>query len=141
MIIELDDKIDIKETDLYNVYPKAFLLLLRDNTRFRLFKESHTSMSREEQSKHIFDPENLIIWATDDYTNLGEGYSFQDPITVDKIIGKNGMIIRPRCEKPIEEQTRRCKDKAEVFTPSWVCNKQNNLIDEAWFGTKDVFKQ
>lgn len=28
---------------------------------------------------------------------------------------------------------------AEVFTPSWVCNAQNNLIDEAWFGRKDVF--
>lgn len=28
---------------------------------------------------------------------------------------------------------------AEVFTPSWVCNKQNNLVDEAWFGRKDVF--
>ena len=28
---------------------------------------------------------------------------------------------------------------AEVFTPSWICNTQNNLIDEAWFGRKDVF--
>ena len=28
---------------------------------------------------------------------------------------------------------------AEVFTPSWVCNAQNNLVDEAWFGRKDVF--
>ena len=28
---------------------------------------------------------------------------------------------------------------AEVFTPSWVCNAQNNLVDEAWFGCKDVF--
>lgn len=28
---------------------------------------------------------------------------------------------------------------AEVFTPSWICNQQNNLIDEAWFGRKDVF--
>jgi len=22
----------------------------------------------------------------------------------------------------------------EVFTPVWICNKQNNLIDAAWFG-------
>lgn len=28
---------------------------------------------------------------------------------------------------------------AEVFTPSWICNTQNNLIDEAWFGRKNVF--
>ena len=25
----------------------------------------------------------------------------------------------------------------EVFTPSWICNEQNNLVDEAWFGRKD----
>lgn len=28
---------------------------------------------------------------------------------------------------------------AEVFTPSWVCNSQNNLIDTAWFGKENVF--
>jgi hypothetical protein len=38
-------------------------------------------------------------------------------------------------------QADRTKDKAEVFTPSWVCNAQNNLIDEAWFGRKDVFNR
>lgn len=28
------------------------------------------------------------------------------------------------------------RDKAEVFTPSWVCNAQNNLVDNQWFGKK-----
>lgn len=28
---------------------------------------------------------------------------------------------------------------AEVFTPSWICNKQNNLVDNAWFGHENVF--
>ena len=28
---------------------------------------------------------------------------------------------------------------AEVFTPLWICNAQNNLIDDAWFGRKNVF--
>lgn len=28
---------------------------------------------------------------------------------------------------------------AEVFTPSWVCNKQNNLVDEKWFGYANPF--
>jgi hypothetical protein len=37
------------------------------------------------------------------------------------------------------EQTDRAKDMAEVFTPSWVCNAQNNLVDEAWFGRSNVF--
>ena len=31
------------------------------------------------------------------------------------------------------------RDKAEVFTPSWVCNCQNNLIDTEWFGRSEVF--
>ncbi len=33
----------------------------------------------------------------------------------------------------------RVKDKAEVFTPSWICNRQNNLIDNAWFEKENVF--
>jgi hypothetical protein len=28
---------------------------------------------------------------------------------------------------------------AEVFTPSWICNAQNNLIDNVWFGYNNVF--
>ena len=28
---------------------------------------------------------------------------------------------------------------AEVFTPSWLCNKQSNLVDNAWFGREGVF--
>jgi hypothetical protein len=30
---------------------------------------------------------------------------------------------------------------AEVFTPSWVCNEQNNAIDNAWFQSKDIFNK
>lgn len=77
-----------------------------------------------------------IYWATDSYAKTyGEGYGFYDPITFDKITGDGkDDVIRPRALKSREEQTRRAKDKAEVFTPSWICNAQNNLIDEAWFG-------
>lgn len=28
-----------------------------------------------------------------------------------------------------------------MFTPSWICNKQNNLVDNAWFGTDFVFNE
>lgn len=80
-----------------------------------------------------------IFWATDDYAYLGEAYSYHAPITIPCITGDNGLIIQPRVLKTREEQTNRTKDKAEVFTPSWVCNAQNNLIDEVWFGRKDVF--
>lgn len=48
-------------------------------------------------------------------------------------------IVSPplRAVKSKEEQTQRAKDKAEVFTPAWICNAQNNLIDEAWFSRKE----
>ena len=26
-----------------------------------------------------------------------------------------------------------------MFTPSWICNAQNNLVDEHWFGRPNVF--
>lgn len=82
-----------------------------------------------------------IYWATDSYAELnnGVGYTFFDPITIEKITGDNEGVIRPRAVKSREEQAQRIKDKAEVFTPSWICNAQNNLVDEAWFGRKDVF--
>jgi hypothetical protein len=80
-----------------------------------------------------------ILWMTDNYKQYGIGYGEFCEITP-KLILRDGMsIIKPRNEKSAEEQTMRVRDKAEVFTPSWVCNVQNNLVDEAWFGRKDVF--
>ncbi|MBQ1653832.1 MAG: hypothetical protein II060_08595, partial [Bacteroidales bacterium] len=81
-----------------------------------------------------------IIWATDMYVEkYGESYSFDKEIKIEQITGKYGEVIKPRSVKSKEEQDFRVKDKAEVFTPSWICNAQNNLIDEAWFGRKNVF--
>lgn len=82
-----------------------------------------------------------ICWATNHYIYLGSAYYPQEPITKDLVTGFNANIVRPRVAKATEEQAKRTKDKAEVFTPSWVCNEQNNLIDEAWFGRKDVFNK
>jgi hypothetical protein len=45
----------------------------------------------------------------------------------------------PRVQKDKEMQQSRVRDMAEVFTPSWICNAQNNLIDSAWFGRENVF--
>ena len=97
--------VDIKEIELFEAYPEAFKRLLRDHSRFARFKSLHSAYDEKQLSEHVDDPENLIIWATDDYIAKGDGYSFSDPISVEKIIGDNGMLIRPRCEKPIEEQT------------------------------------
>lgn len=80
-----------------------------------------------------------IFWATHDYEALGSDYAYHSPIMPHLVTGDRGMVVRPRVQKNRELQTDRAKDMAEVFTPSWVCNKQNNLIDSAWFGRDNVF--
>ena len=77
-----------------------------------------------------------IFWATHDYEALGKEYDYHSQILPKLITGENEMVVRPRVLKSKEEQTDRAKDMAEVFTPSWVCNAQNNLVDEAWFADK-----
>ena len=108
--------IDIREDDLRDISPDVLETLLRDHTTG-----------------------NNIFWATHDYEALGSAYDYHSQILPELITGENGMVIRPRVLKSKAEQTDRAKDMAEVFTPSWVCNAQNNLVDEAWFGRKDVF--
>ena len=80
-----------------------------------------------------------IIWATNDYLKLGESYKAENEISIPSINGSKEKFIRPRITKSYEKQNNRTREKAEVFTPSWICNAQNNLIDERWFGRKDVF--
>lgn len=72
---------------------------------------------------------------------MTEGYRYDDEIKPENITGQFRRIVMPRVLKDKQAQIDRTKDKAEVFTPSWVCNAQNNLIDEAWFGRKDVFNK
>ena len=78
-----------------------------------------------------------IIFATTNYAK--RGYKETDEIRFEFLKNRSRALIRARVDKSKEEQRIRIKEKAEVFTPSWVCNTQNNLIDEAWFGRKDVF--
>ena len=62
-----------------------------------------------------------IIWATDSYISYGHGrsnpYSPTREIKRDLITGEHDTLIQPRAAKSRQEQTRRTKDKAEVFTP------------------------
>lgn len=83
--------------------------------------------------------ERNIVWATTDYIGFGERYAPECEITADQITGKNSGLIRPRVTKARYMQNNRTRNKAEVFTPSWICNAQNDLIDEQWFGRPDVF--
>ncbi|WP_455100205.1 restriction endonuclease subunit M [Parvimonas micra] len=80
-----------------------------------------------------------IVWGTDDYEDLGEEYNSHFPILFHLITGENGNVIQPRILKTKENQGNRTKEKAEVFTPSWICNVQNNLVDKAWFEREHVF--
>ena len=110
------NEVDISERWLLEVCPKAVQALLVDHT---------TGQN--------------IYWATESYAERGDGFKFFDPISINKIKGDD--VIVPRVRKSMEEQSRRVKEKAEVFTPAWICNAQNNLIDEAWFGQPDVFNR
>ena len=108
--------IDILEQELVDLSDEVFDILLKDRTT-----------------------DNNICWGTEHYIEKGGAFYPQQPITKGLVTGYNTNVIKPRVAKALEEQTKRTKDKAEVFTPSWVCNEQNNLVDEAWFGRKDVF--
>lgn len=110
------ETIDINEDLILNYDAEVLDTLLRDHTTQR-----------------------NIFWATSDYEGIGEGFEYGSPILPELITGKYIKVIRPRTLKARELQSARVREMAEVFTPSWVCNAQNNLIDEAWFGRKDVF--
>lgn len=73
-----------------------------------------------------------IFWATDSYADYGQGYAWHDRITVEAITGKHGNIIMPRALKSRDEQLRRSRQMAEVFTPAWLVRKMNDVIDEEW---------
>lgn len=84
-----------------------------------------------------------IIWATDDYYNKDDDnaqlFQADCPILPELVTGKYGTLIVPRSKKSKKQQQERVTDKGEIFTPSWMCNYQNNLIDKEFFGRKNVF--
>ena len=114
--MEQDIRVDIKENFIKKLDDSLLSILLKD----------HSSGKN-------------IVWATDNYEIKGDGYESYSSITVKAITGRRGNVIKPRVGKSKKEQLHRVKDKAEVFTPSWICNRQNNLIDNAWFEKENVF--
>ena len=104
---------------------------------------NETTANRDIMSILLSDhtSEKNIMWCTDDYLKYGKEYSADNEILIEMITGDKQDIIRPRVSKVNSEQRQRSKDMAEVFTPSWICNKQNNLIDNAWFGYAGAFNK
>ena len=114
--MELNNLIDIKENQLLKLDKKLLEILLKDKTTGK-----------------------NILWATDNYLSHGSFYAPEREIHIEQITSRNGNIIKPRIEKSKTEQQKRVRQKAEVFTPSWICNAQNNLLDNAWFGKNSPF--
>lgn len=114
--MNIDEPVDIKENTIYKIDNELLYILLTDQTT-----------------------KKNIIWATDMYESKGFGYSASSQMTVDRITGLYGQVIKPRILKSKKEQMIRSREKAEVFTPSWICNQQNNIADNNWFGRENVF--
>lgn len=137
-IFENISDVDISEQDIFDYSPEVLAALLVD----------HTMSAKVRKAAKDYTKTVNIFWATSDYEDfirdengniINDGYHYDDEIKIDRITGVCQRVIMPRVLKAKQLQIDRTKDKAEVFTPSWVCNAQNNLIDEAWFGRKNVF--
>ena len=113
---EIDKRIDILEDDIASINPTLLKLLLKDKTT-----------------------RGNIMWCTKDYESYGPLYDEHAQIQVELITGRYSNVIQPRAAKSKAVQEQRIKKRAEVFTPSWICNGQNNQVDEAWFGRANVF--
>lgn len=70
-----------------------------------------------------------IIWANENYFDLGKDYAANAQIKPELITGQMGHIIMPRALKSRELQKERTKSKAEVFTPTWIVKKQNDVLE------------
>ena len=114
-LLEFNDEadIDVLEQSICDLDPEILALLLQDRTT-----------------------EKNIIWACDEYVKHGAQYRAEC-----QILPQHTKLIQPRTEKTKEEQKNRTRQKAEVFTPSWLCNEMNNNCDEEWFGRKNVFNE
>lgn len=70
-----------------------------------------------------------ILWATDSYQSLGNGFAPTDEIKKQLITGDFENLIQPRAVKSIQEQKQRTRDKGEVFTPLKIVDRMNKLLD------------
>ncbi len=102
--------LDFDEETFFEEYPDLYDLLLVDRTTGKNIK-----------------------FCSNDYIDYGKSFSFFSEITKESISGKNNTVIKPRVKKNKEFQKNRSRDLGEVFTPAYICNHQNNLLDSEWF--------
>lgn len=70
-----------------------------------------------------------IMWGTDSYKAYGKNFLPNKQIQKEQITGEYGKLIQPRASKSREEQNRRTKDKAEVFTPLKIVKEMNSDLE------------
>ena len=70
-----------------------------------------------------------ILWGTDSYEEFGKEFATKKQIKPSLVTGKHHLLIQPRATKSLEEQRRRTKDKAEVFTPLKIVGQINKAVD------------
>ena len=121
----MSNEVDIRENDILQRDPVLLETILIDRSRPK---------NGSKKPQHI-------IWATDNYESLGPAYGENEQISIASITGEHGELIQPRVRKTKEEQQARARDKGEVFTPAWICNSQNNLVDNEWFGVAGLFNE
>ena len=112
----LNEPIDAIENKIYTLSPSLMKILIKDKTTG-----------------------SNLHWATNTYEKFGEWFLPEREMKIEQLVNAN--ILTPRVSKSMQEQQARTKDKGEVFTPAWMCNKMNNFIDEDWFERSNVFNK
>lgn len=106
---------DISEHNLYKQYPSILETLLIDRT---------TSTPKTKRN---------IIWANEHYIDHdSRAYAATAQIKPELITGDRRYIIMPRALKSLALQKERTREKAEVFTPTWIVKKQNDAVDQTF---------
>ena len=82
-----------------------------------------------------------IIFATNVYSQYSIDVDEKTEMTMKILKNIEYNCIQPRVSKSLAQQSERTRNKAEVFTPSWICNKMNNHCYEIWFGRPGVFNR
>ena len=76
VIMNTNEKVDVKENNILSLDPELMEILLKDKTTNK-----------------------NILWATDNYKGYGSLYFSNKNISLNLVTGKNGNIIKPRTEK------------------------------------------
>lgn len=110
----ISESADIAENELREQMPQILSILLIDR-----------STSKPSRKRNI-------IWANDNYATYGKNYQATSQIKPALITGRMEHLIKPRALKTANIQKQRTKSKAEVFTPTWIVKKQNDVLEQAF---------